>query len=116
VAVDVSYTTSTFVGGDLDVVIKITNKGKVKTAPVHFQFGSLKDRADLVGCSPTCSTDEFFGDIFTRFTSGIAPGKTVTYSVRWLATKVGVANWSLSVYVGDSGGSVFFGEGTTSIR
>jgi len=115
VGVDVKYTTNTLVGGYINAVAKITNRGKAKTPPFKFQFGGIKNYADVVGCSPTCDSSEFFGDYFMQFATGIAPGKTVTYKVQFLAKKVGVADWNLTISAGGPD-SVFYGTASTQIH
>jgi hypothetical protein len=56
-----------------------------------------------------------YGDVYTEFPSGIKPGKTATYKIRFLATKRAVVDWTLGIFM-DGPGQVFFGTGTTVIH
>jgi hypothetical protein len=115
VGVDVSYTTNTIVGGYIHVVVQMTNVGTATTKPTQFQVGGIKDYADVVSCDPSCDSSEFFGDYYAKFPAGIAPGKSVTYTVEFLATKVGVANWSLVIYEGATD-SIWYGTGKIQVH
>lgn len=113
--VEVRYSSETFVGGSMFVEATVRNVGARTSEPLKLQFGDLTDHADIIGCTPECETHEFFGDYFATFNTGIAPGATVTYEVEFLATAVGVVDWHLLMYEGDTN-DFYFGTARTVIR
>ena len=114
-ALSVSYTTETFVGGSIYLEVTIENVGGSPSEPVKFQIGGIKDYADLNGCIPICSVDDFFGAYFTGFETGVAAGQTATFEVELIAVNVGVADWSVMIYEGD-GKDIYYGTAKTVIR
>jgi len=111
----VTYTTSTYLGGPIVVTATIANSGNTISEPIKMQFTDLKDYADLVGCNPTCSTYDFFGDIYAQFSGGVPPGTTVIYEVEFIATQIGAAHWSVLMYQGGTD-DFYYGGGTTTIQ
>ena len=112
---NVSYTKETIVGGSIDVLVTAANPGAIRTGEVKLQFSDLDKIADIVGCTPTCSVDKFLGTYAT--VPGVAAGGSATWTVEWVATKVGAEDWSLCVYEpATSGNQVYCGSGTTVVR
>jgi len=93
----------------------VANYGSGLSDPIEFQVGGLKDYADVIGCVPNCSSSEFFGDYYLQFAQGPVPGGSVTCKVQFLATKLGVANWTIMMYDG-VGDQFFVGNASTVIR
>jgi hypothetical protein len=111
-----TYTTETFTGGSIFVNLTIKNNGGLTSKPVQIYFDQIDKYADLNGCVPICTYSDFLG-IRVTFEGGIAGGQTVTYKVEFIATKVGVADWGLTVYEGDASGDlIFMGTAKTVIR
>ncbi len=109
------YSSETFVGGSIFVEATVRNVGGSISEPLKMQFGDLTDNAEIIGCTPACDTDEFWGDYYATFSTGIAAGATVTYEVEFLATAVGVVDWDLLMYEGDSN-NFYYGTGRTVVR
>jgi hypothetical protein len=111
----VRYTTEAFVGGDITVAITLSNDGTIANPGTKLQFETIDKYADLQGCTPKCEVNNFFGVFATE--PGVGPAKTVTDRIVWVATRVGVAQWSVCVYDSNSGGQqIYCGNGTTTIR
>ena len=79
------------------------------------QVNDLDAYADLQGCTPTCDYSHGFG-VYANF-SGVGPGSTASYTITFIATKIGVAHWSVCVYDSTSVGDkqVWCGSATTTI-
>ncbi|MCV0403792.1 MAG: hypothetical protein K5924_08780 [Chloroflexi bacterium] len=108
------YTVESWVGGSIYLDVKIANTGGTLSGPIKFQIGGIMDYADLNGCIPICTVNEFWGDYYTEFDSGVAPGTTATFKVELIATKVGVADWTVMIY--EDTRDFYFGSAKTVIR
>ena len=111
---DVTYTATLSLGDTIEIDVTIENRGTDRNLRTRFQFSDIDDYADLIGCVPECTYEDFFG-IYTTL-PGIAAGETVVYHVEFLAKSLGVADWSLCVYDAETfGEQVYCGTGSTTI-
>ena len=112
---DVTYSTDASLGGPITLSLQITNSGASSNPGTSVQVNDLDAYADLQGCTPSCNTSHLLG-VYANF-PGIDAGSTESYTITFIATKIGVANWSLCVYDSTSvgGTAVWCGSATTTI-
>lgn len=112
---NMSYSSDTTVGGVITVSMDITNSGSARNPGISVQFSDLDSYADLQGCTPSCDSGNLLG-VYAHF-PGVAPGTTQSDQITLVATKVGVAHWSLCIYDSTAvgGKQVWCGTATTTI-
>ncbi len=111
----VQYTKESSVGGSIEVIVTVSNGGSSSTGEAKLQFSDLDQIADIVGCTPQCSVEKVLGTYATL--PSVPAGATATWTVEWVATKVGARDWTLCVYEpADSIDQVYCGGGTTVVR
>jgi hypothetical protein len=99
------------------ITVVLKNTGKAASESTEFQISEIEDYADVVGCTPKCHIDRGLGGGYYLGLPGIPPGKTKTYEVELIPTKVGAAHWDVCVYDDvEFGDQVYCGEGTVTIR
>lgn len=110
-------TTKARVGGEMFITFVVENTGTAKSESTELQISEIEDYADVVGCTPECEVDRGLGGGYYLALPGIGAGKTKTYKVELVPTKIGAAHWDVCVY-----DDVSFGEqiacydGTVTIR
>jgi hypothetical protein len=110
-------TTKTRVGGDMVITVVLKNTGTVASESTEFQISKIEDYADVVGCTPKCAIDRGFGGGYYLNLPGIPAGKTKTYEVELIPTKVGAAHWDVCVYDDtEFGDQIYCVDGTVTIR
>lgn len=114
---DTAYTKEATVGDNITVEVTIENTGKQRNPVTKLNFSELDQYADLFGCDPDCETEDLPGLGPTAILPGVQAGESVTYTVEFIATTVGVVEWSLCLYGEDSySEDGWCGEAKTAIR
>lgn len=114
---DATYTTEAFVGDTISIDVKVKNTGKTKSPVTRLNFSELDKYADLHRCKPKCSTEDLPGLGSSAVMAGVLPSMAPTFHVEFVATTVGVVDWSVCLYDDEEyGDPVRCGEGKTAIR
>lgn len=111
------YTTEVFVGDTISIDVKIKNTGTAKSPVTRLNFSELDKYADLHRCKPKCETEDLPGLGPSAVMVGVPPKKSTTFHIEFLATTVGVVDWSVCLYDDEEyGDPVWCGDGKTAIR
>jgi hypothetical protein len=92
---EVGYTASAAVGGNIRLRFTVTNLGRTTSGPIRARVAGIRTVADARDCVPTCATVDALGDLTFDFEEALTPGQSVSYQVNFVASKPGVAEWSV---------------------
>lgn len=108
------YTSSTVVGGDIDITLVVANTGAAANPATLIQIIGIDDYADIATCEPACRTTAL-GRVAT--VAAVDPGRSTVFTVHLIAKAVGAPHWSVCVYDdAHATNQVYCGEATTTIR
>jgi hypothetical protein len=100
------------------ITMTLNNSGTTANPRTYVSFANLHTNADFQSCKPACERTAVYSDLLLP---AVRPYKSLNMTVTWIATKVGVANWTLNVYDDPSsasspgGAPILSGDATTTV-
>lgn len=111
---DATYRSAASVGDDVDVEFTIENAGAGRNPGTKITVDGV-DNLDLIGCIPECEYSDFLQKSMTL--PGVPGGESATFTIRFLAVSVGVADIFMCVYDEPQfGEQVWCGSGSIVVR
>jgi hypothetical protein len=117
-ASNVQYDSQTVIGDTIVITMTLKNSGNIANPGTYVSFPDLHTNADFQKCQPACEHQNVYSDVLLP---GVQPHKSLKVTVTWIATKVGVDDWSLNIYddpaLASRGGTpIFSGTAQTTIQ
>lgn len=104
-----TYPETVVLGDQIEIVVKVSNHGKVANPTTRVKVDGNGDKADRIGCAPTC-TVQLLGFLDMP---GVLPGGSSTFKIGYQTTKLGVIQWSVCVF--DPDADIGCSEGSTTV-